>query len=137
MGQPDSKPQLFLTQLSEIAPKLASLLKIHKLRLQFSITSHDVVNGYGATLTYHAFLECYVERCRYCGESQFSKPVLDCKYHRFARRWEVIADAEGLDLEETMRIIDSKIGRAQAGEDDKRSGLLRAISQAAPKDGSD
>lgn len=92
----------FLEQVAALAPTVFNLINSKHARITAAVTSHDAVNGYGRGFTFYLKLELYLEQCQLCGETQFSRPVLECYGHRVERRYMQIADAEGRTLERAL-----------------------------------
>lgn len=92
----------FLEQVAELAPVISSLINSKHARLTAAVTSHDVVNGYGRGFTFNLKLELLLEQCLTCGETQFSQPSFDCRWHRFESRFMQVADAEAPTLERAL-----------------------------------
>src|SRR5262245_38945205 len=106
MAEPNTNPQVFFTQLSDIAPSLALLLRTYKSRISASISTHDVINGYGVTFIFQVKVDVLTDTCRRCGETQFSAPMPECKQHKFESAWQWIADGEGKDTTEALARAD-------------------------------
>lgn len=76
----------FLSQVSALAPtKVAELI----------------------SSTARITLELLIEQCLTCFETQFSQPTLDCRWHRFEKRFMQVADAEAPTLEKALRKLES------------------------------
>lgn len=107
----DSIPQLAAPdQIQTIAPTVFDLLNRSVARVTSAITSGDVVNGYGKRFLYYLKLEILLKQCRNCGETQFSRPRFDCKWHNLAdHRFMQIADAEGSTLEKALQKLEAAI----------------------------
>lgn len=95
-----------ILQVANLAPTINNLLNSRTARLRASLTSHDVTSGYGHGFTVHLFLDLMIEQCRTCGETPWSAPVLECKYHRFDREFMQIADTEAPTLERALVKLD-------------------------------
>lgn len=109
MFERDYTPQSFVSQLFEVAPAIATLLKSYTARIRASVSSHDGVNGYGWGLTFHVFIEVHGERCKNCFEDSYSPPRFDCRWHRFERLWISVADGEGKDLAAALARLDDPV----------------------------
>jgi len=62
-------------------------------------------------MTYHVIVEVLTETCNRCGETQWSKPVFDCSYHRFVVDWRRIADAEGRSEMDALADIEKRVAK--------------------------
>lgn len=105
-----SIPQLAIPdQIQAIAPTVFDLLSRNVARVTSAITSSDVVNGYGKRFLYYLKLEILLKQCRHCGETQFSRPHFDCRWHErnMEARFMQIADAEGATLEGALRKLEA------------------------------
>jgi len=101
---------LFLRQIQQVAPTVFNLLNSQVARITPAITSGDVVNGYGKRFVYHLKLEVLIKQCRNCGETQFSAPRFDCKFHNRAdSRFMQIADAEAPTLEKALAKLEAAL----------------------------
>ena len=107
----NSIPQLTAPdQIQTIAPTVFDLLNRSVARVTSAITSSDVVNGYGTRFLYYLKLEILLKQCRHCGETQFSRPRFDCRWHSIAdHRFMQIADAEGATLEGALQKLEAAI----------------------------
>lgn len=109
---PDSIPQFAIPdQIQTIAPTVFDLLNRSVARITSAITSGDVVNGYGKRFLYYLKLEILLKQCRHCGETQFSRPRFDCRWHErnMEARFMQIADAEGATLEGALQKLEAAI----------------------------
>lgn len=90
-----SSRELFFTQLSDVAPAISKLLKTYTSRIRANVTTGDALNTYGVSIVFQVFIEVLMDRCKGCGETQFSAPNFgDCRNHRFAKVWQEIASGE-------------------------------------------
>lgn len=108
-----SNPDSFLEQVAKLAPTVRHLLNTKTARITAAIASHDVTGGYGRGFTFHLKLELLVEQCLACAETQWSAPTLNCRWHRFEKRFMQIADAEAPTLERALAKIEALIGFGQ------------------------
>lgn len=91
----ESSRELFFTQLSDIAPAISRLLKTYPSRIRAHVSTGDVINTYGISIIFQVFIEVLTDRCKGCGETQFSPPNCgDCPNHRFVKEWREIASGE-------------------------------------------
>ncbi|TXH50679.1 MAG: hypothetical protein E6Q97_20020 [Desulfurellales bacterium] len=97
------------------------------------------LNGYGRTVRYVVQLERLVRRCRACQRTEFDGLILDCNWHNRSNvEWELMADGEGLDLEEAIRKIERAIVSARTPGHDAQSIWRKSpLSRAASDHGSD
>ncbi len=109
MADKSNTAHSFLEQVAELAPTISNLLNSKSGRITAAVTSHDVTGGYGRGFTFHLKLELLVEQCLSCFETQFSQPTLDCRWHRFEKRFMQIADAEAPTLEKALRKLETAI----------------------------
>lgn len=114
MTAQDTNPSVFFVQLSDVAPAISNLLKTHTARIRASVTTHDVVNGYGIGFTYHAFIEILIHKCQRCGEHEYSTPHFDCTGHRYQVEWLEVASAEGRDFQDALRNAEAVIAERKA-----------------------
>ena len=97
----------FLEQVATLAPNIFHLLTSKTARITAAVASHDVTGGYGRGFTFHLKLELLIEQCLTCCETQFSQPSLNCRWHRFEKRFMQIADAEAPTLERALAKIEA------------------------------
>ncbi len=90
----ESSRELFFLQLSDVAPAIDKLLKTYPSRIQAHISTGDVINTYGVSIVFQIFVEVLMDRCKNCGETQFTPPNGTCRYHRFKKEWREIASGE-------------------------------------------
>jgi hypothetical protein len=93
----ESSRELFFTQLSDVAPAVSKLLKTYPSRIRANVTTGDAINTYGVSIVFQVFVEVLMDRCKNCGETQFTAPVDDCRYHRFRKEWREVASGEAED----------------------------------------
>jgi hypothetical protein len=95
MAAAQYRPEIFFVQLSDVAPAIATLLKTYTSRIRAHVSTGDVVNTYGISIVFQVFIEVLTDRCKGCGETQFSAPNFgDCRNHRFTKEWQEIASGE-------------------------------------------
>jgi len=90
----ESNRELFFTQLSDVAPAVSKLLKTYPSRLRAHITTGDAINTYGISIVFQIFVEVLMDRCKNCGETQFTAPNDACRYHKFNKEWREVASGE-------------------------------------------
>ncbi len=101
-----SRNFLFL-QLSDLAPAISKLLKTYPSRLRAHVSTGDVINTYGISIVYQVFVDVLTDRCKGCGETQFTAPNFgDCPNHRFATDWAEVASGEGEGTEAALERAD-------------------------------
>lgn len=106
----NSIPQTsLLEQISKLAPTINQLLTGKTARITATISSHGVTGGYGRGFTFHLKFELLIEQCLNCFETQWSQPTLDCRWHRFEKRFMQIADAEASTLEAGLSKLESAL----------------------------
>lgn len=105
----NSIPQVSIPdQIQETAPTVFDLLNRSVARITSAITSSDVTGGYGKRFLYYLKLEILLKQCRHCGETQFSRPRFDCRFHNQAdARFMQIANAEGSTLEGALQKLEA------------------------------
>jgi hypothetical protein len=91
----------FLEQVQQLAPSIFQFITAKHARITAAVTSHDVTMGYGRGFTFHLKLELLVEQCLTCFETPFTQS-LDCRWHRFEKRFMQVADAEAPTLEKAL-----------------------------------
>lgn len=99
----------FIGQVQQLAPSIYSLITTKSARVTSAMTTHDVVGGYGRSITFYLKLEILLEQCIYCGETPTSSPVLECGRHRMERRFMQVADTEAPTLEKALRKLEAAI----------------------------
>lgn len=102
---PEQNHTTIMAQLASTAPNVHELLRTRPARIRASVTSGDVINGYGFSLSMTLTVEVLTERCDNCGETQFTAPVFDCRRHRFSREWQHIADVSAPSLVEALAAL--------------------------------
>ena len=91
----ESSRELFFAQLSDVAPAISKLLKTYPSRIRANVVTGDALNTYGISIIFQVFIDVLMERCKNCGETQFTSPnVQDCRYHRFRKEWREVASGE-------------------------------------------
>jgi hypothetical protein len=97
MAEPNSMPDFTIVQLAEVAPNVSTILKTYSARIRADISTGDVVNTYGFSITFKVFIEVLTDTCERCGETTFGPPVFDCVGHKFKKHWREVADGESKD----------------------------------------
>jgi hypothetical protein len=106
----ESSREFFFLQLFSAAPAIDQLLKTYPSRIRGQITTGDAVNGYGVSVAFQVFIDVLMDRCRSCGETQFSAPNFDyCRGHRFKTEWREIASGEGVGTQEALNRADKHV----------------------------
>jgi hypothetical protein len=89
------KPGIFVAQLSEVAPAIATLLETYASRVRVHVSTGDALDSYGVSIVFQVFIDVLTHRCKGCGETQFTPPNFgDCPNHRFTKEWIEIASGE-------------------------------------------
>jgi hypothetical protein len=86
--------ELFFTQLSDISPAVSKILKTYPSRIRAHVTTGDAINTYGISIVFQVFVEVLMDRCKNCGETQFTAPNDACRYHKFIKEWREVASGE-------------------------------------------
>lgn len=106
----ESSRDLFFLQLSDIAPAVSKLLKTYPSRIRAHVSTGDAVNTYGFSVVFQVFIDVSMQRCKGCGETQFSPPNCgDCRNHRFAQEWQEIASGEAESTQEALLRADGHV----------------------------
>jgi hypothetical protein len=91
----EQKPGIFFTQLSEVAPAVALLLRTYASRVRVHVSTGDALDSYGVSIVFQVFIDVLTHHCKGCGETQFTPPNFgDCPNHRFTKEWIEIASGE-------------------------------------------
>ena len=94
---PESNREVLFVQLSDAAPAISKLLKTYPSRIRAHITTGDALNTYGVSIIFQIFVEVLMDHCKNCGETQFTAPNDDCRYHKFNKEWREVASGESKD----------------------------------------
>jgi hypothetical protein len=110
MAATQYRPEIFFVQLSDVAPVITTLLKTYTSRIRAHVSTGDVINTYGVSIIYQVFIEVLTDRCKGCGETQFTAPNFgDCRNHRFAQEWQEIASGEAESTQEALLRADGHV----------------------------
>ena len=93
----ESNREVLFVQLSDAAPAINKLLKTYPSRIRAHITTGDAINTYGDSIIFQIFVEVLMDRCKNCGETQFTAPNDHCRYHKFNKEWREVASGESKD----------------------------------------
>jgi hypothetical protein len=109
----ESSRELFFLQLSDVAPATNQLLKTYPSRINGNVTVGDVINTYGVSIIFQVSIEVLTDRCKNCGETQFTPPNAgDCRYHRFKKEWREIASGEAKEgTQEALGRADVRVAK--------------------------
>jgi hypothetical protein len=106
----ESSRELFFTQLSDVAPAISKCLKTYPSRIRAHVSTGDVINTYGVSIIYQVFIDVLTDRCKGCGETQFTPPNFgDCPNHRFITEWREVASGEGEGTEAAIILADGHV----------------------------
>ena len=100
---------LVFTQLSSIAPSVSKLLQTYTAKLHADIISGDALNTYGNSISLKVSAQVLLERCKLCGETQFTAPVSSCTGHRVENVWFVLAEAEAGDFDRALIKLEPQV----------------------------
>jgi hypothetical protein len=109
MATSNPSQTVIFRQLSDVAPSLSILLQSYPAKLHFDVISGDALNGYGHSVGFVALAQVQLERCKLCGETQFTAPVFNCRGHRVEQVWFTLADSQGFDLENALEKLEPQI----------------------------
>lgn len=106
-----SSREFFFLQLFDVAPAINQLLKTYPSRIRGHVTTGDAINGYGVSVIFQVFIDVLMDRCKGCGETQFSAPNSgDCRNHRFIKVWQEIASGEAKEgTQEALNRADKRV----------------------------
>lgn len=91
----NSGRELFFIQLSDVAPAISKLLKTYTSRIRAHVSVGDALNNYGVSIKFQVFIEVLTDRCKGCGETQFTPPNCgECRNHSFVKVWDEIASGD-------------------------------------------
>ena len=96
-------------QLAEVAPSVGIFLETYSARLHADIVSGDALNGYGHSVTIKVAAQVLLERCKLCGETQFTAPVLNCSGHRVEVIYHTLAEAQASSFESATTKLEPQI----------------------------
>jgi hypothetical protein len=91
----EHKSEMFIAQLSDVAPAIAILLRSYASRVRVHVSTGDALDSYGVSIVFQVFIDVLTHHCKGCGETQFTPPNFgDCPNHRFTMEWTEIASGE-------------------------------------------
>jgi hypothetical protein len=91
----EHKSEMFIAQLSDVAPAVAILLTSYASRVRVHVSTGDALDSYGISIVFQVFIDVLTHHCKGCGETQFTPPNFgDCPNHRFTMGWIEIASGE-------------------------------------------
>jgi hypothetical protein len=106
----ESSRELFFLQLFDVAPAINQLFKTYPSRIRAHVSTGDAINTYGVSIVFQVFIDVLMDRCKSCGETQFSAPNFDyCRGHRFKTEWQEIASGEGVGTQEALNRADKHV----------------------------
>ena len=102
----ESSRELFFTQLSDVAPAISKLLKAYPSRIRAHVSTGDAMNTYGVSIVYQVFVDVLTDKCKGCGETQFTAPNFgDCPNHRFVTEWVEVASGEAKEGTDRKSVV--------------------------------